>query len=119
MNKNTLFAVSLLERAAAASLRATFAELQHLQARRARLIAKTNRARRDLFAGGSARAFGCAVLMSHLAKSAVLSTENLAQQRALLARGAKLAQIRRRWATARVGLERRAARFSRTSRWPD
>jgi hypothetical protein len=118
MRPSTLAAVGSLEQAAAVRLTVAHAELALLQAQRAALLARSGEARQGLLAQPTWCAFACAVLANHLAKCAALSAQNLARQRAVLARGAQLVGIHRRWAGARRGLLRRAARRHTVARWP-
>jgi hypothetical protein len=119
MRQATLIAIGSLERAAAAQLAAAHAELISLQAQRARLLAGSSGARRELLEQTTWSGFACAVLANHLAKCAALSAHNLARQRAVLARGARLLRVKRRWAAAHRGLLRRAARSKGAPRWRD
>jgi len=119
MRRTALAAASLLERAAAARLRATHAELIALQSRRILLLERSSDSRRRLRAGQTCSAFVCTVVANHLAKCATLSADNLARQRSLLARGEGYARLKLRWAAARVGLTRRLSRSRNAPRWPD
>lgn len=119
MRRTALAAVSLLERAAAARLRATHTELVALQSRRIQLLERSSDSRRRLRAGLTCSAFACAVVANHLAKCATLSATNLSRQRALLARGERYARLKQRWAAARLGLTRRLTRSRHAPRWPD
>lgn len=119
MRASTLFAVSTLERVAGAQLHVAGADLAALQSQRAQLVERSSGAKRRLLACKTWSAFACAALVNHVAKSAALSAHNLARQRAILTRGARLSRIKLRWAAARAGLTRRYARAGNAPRWRD
>jgi hypothetical protein len=105
-----LHTVTLLERAAGARLAAAYVQVLKLQTCRRDVLERSTAARRALHSKKSWSAFACIALSNHLVRNAAASSELLARRRTLLELGARLAQEKARWANARVGLRRRAAR---------
>jgi len=114
----TLQSIELLERAAGAQLAALHARLLALRAQRNAVLAQSAAAKRILHARRLWSAFDCAMVTNHTLWSAAASSAISIAQRATLADGARFAKEKARWATARVGLARRAARAEPTP-WPD
>jgi hypothetical protein len=106
----TLETIALLERAAGAALAGAYARASAAERHRRGVLERSLRARQSLAARPLWTAFACISLSNHLSANAREASALLARSRSLLDAGRRLAKQKGRWAAARVGLMRRAAR---------